>query len=37
MTTPGRVLIGAAEGVLTGKELLDAGVYVGALVTCSVE
>jgi RHS repeat-associated protein len=35
MTTAGRFLIGAAEGVLTGKVLLDAGVYVGALVVCS--
>ena len=35
MTTAGRLLTGAAEGVLTGKVLLDAGVYVGALVLCS--
>ncbi len=35
MTTAGKVLLGAAEGLLTGKVLLDAGVYVGALVVCS--
>lgn len=35
MTTAGKFLIGAAEGLLTGKVLLDAGVYVGALVVCS--
>jgi len=35
MTTAGRMLLGAAEGLLTGKILLDAGVYVGALVVCS--
>jgi hypothetical protein len=35
MTTAGRFLIGAAEDGLTGKVLLDAGVYVGALVVCS--
>ena len=35
MTSAGRVLLGAAEGLLTGKVLLDAGVYVGALVVCS--
>jgi len=35
MTTAGKVLLGAAEGLLTGKVLLDAGVYIGALVVCS--
>jgi hypothetical protein len=35
MTTAGKILLGAAEGVLTGKVLLDAGVYIGALVVCS--
>jgi RHS repeat-associated protein len=36
-TTVGRGLLGAAEGILTGKVLLDAGVYVGALVVCSIQ
>jgi RHS repeat-associated protein len=34
-TTLGKIGIGVLEGVLTGKVLLDAGVYVGALVVCS--
>ncbi len=37
MTTVGKVTAGVLEGVLTGKVLLDAGVYVGALVVCSEE
>jgi hypothetical protein len=37
MTTAGKLILGAAEGLLTGKLLLDAGVYVGALVVCSVQ
>jgi hypothetical protein len=35
MKTIGKVALGAAEGVLAGKLLLDAGVYVAALVVCS--
>ena len=37
MTTAGKVLLGAAEGLLAGKVLLDAGVYIGALVVCSIQ
>ena len=37
MTTGGKVLLGVAEGLLTGKVLLDAGVYAGALVVCSIQ
>jgi RHS repeat-associated protein len=36
MTTVGKLLFQGAEGVLTGKVLLDAGVYLGALYVCSV-
>jgi len=36
-TTVGKLGLGALEGVLTGKVLLDAGVYVGALVVCSIQ
>jgi hypothetical protein len=36
-TTLGKGLLSAAEGILMGKVLLDAGVYVGALVVCSGE
>ena len=37
MTTAGRFLISAADALLKGKVLLDAGVYLGALVVCSEE
>jgi hypothetical protein len=35
MTTAGKFLIQGAESLLTGKVLLDAGVYLGALVVCN--
>ncbi len=37
MTSAGKFGIGFVEGVLTGKVLLDTGVYIGALVVCSVQ
>lgn len=35
MTTAGKLLFQGVEGILTGKVLLDAGVYLGALYVCS--
>src|SRR5258708_3894118 len=35
MTTVSKVILGAAEGLRTANVLLDAGVYIGALVVCS--
>jgi RHS repeat-associated protein len=35
MTKVGRAFLSGVEGVLSGKVLLDAGVYLGALIVCS--
>ncbi len=37
VTTVGKFGIGLVEGALEFKVLLDAGVYVGALVVCGVQ
>jgi len=34
-TAGGKALLGASKGALAGKMLLDAGVYIGALVDCA--